>query len=324
MKKQIDCVVCGSCTVDILVKPVDLHQPLGADHLYKVAPIEATTGGIVSNSGTALARLGMRTAACTTVGNDEWGQIVRRRYAAEGINTSHLATRNDLPTSTTVVLIDSAGQRSFAHCQGAPKRLDREFFLRQLDFFAISRAMLLGYYSLLPDLEHDLPEVFAAIRATGCLTAMDAAGSGGGIDPLCHILPHLDIYVPSLGEAQNQTGCEDPQAIIEVFRGHGATGLLGVKLGSRGALLSPAPGEFVMIDAVTPPGAVIDTTGAGDAFYAGLITGLLRGMSIPEAGRLAAAAGACCVTGLGASAGLRGFAETMQVASGKQVTASNP
>ena len=91
-------------------------------------------------------------------------------------------------------------------------------------------------------------------------------------------------------------------------------GLLGVKLGSRGALLSPAPGEFIATPCVPPPGPVADTTGAGDCFYAGLLTGLLRGMNAKQAGLLGAAAGACCVTGWGATAGLRDYDETLRLA----------
>ncbi len=174
--------------------------------------------------------------------------------------------------------------------------------------------MLLGYYSLLPNLESDLPEVFAAIRSVGCLTALDSAGSGGFLQPLDRILPHLDVYVPSRAEAAAQTNETDPRKILEVFRDCGAPGLLGVKLGSDGALLSPAAGDYIEIRCVTPPAPLVDTTGAGDCFYAGLLTGLLRGMSVENAGRLAAATGACCVTGFGATAGLRKFAETARLA----------
>ena len=106
----------------------------------------------------------------------------------------------------------------------------------------------------------------------------------------------------------------DPRRIIDAFRACGRPGLLGVKLGSEGALLSPAAGEYIEIPVVPAPGPVVDTTGAGDAYYAGLLTGLLRGMSVEQAGRLAAATGACCVTGYGATAGLRGFAETARLA----------
>ena len=59
---------------------------------------------------------------------------------------------------------------------------------------------------------------------------------------------------------------------------------------------------------------MVDTTGAGDCFYAGLLTGLLRDMNASQAGRLAAAVGACCVTGFGATAGVRGYEETRRLA----------
>ena len=63
-----------------------------------------------------------------------------------------------------------------------------------------------------------------------------------------------------------------------------------------------------------PPGEVVDTTGAGDCFYGGLLAGILRGLSIADAGKLAAAAGACCVTGLGATTAIRGYEETAKLA----------
>jgi len=65
---------------------------------------------------------------------------------------------------------------------------------------------------------------------------------------------------------------------------------------------------------VPAPGPVADTTGAGDSLLAGLITGILRGMSLRDAGLLGAATAACCVTGVGATAGLRSLDETMRLA----------
>src|SRR5690606_1775528 len=151
----------------------------------------------------------------------------------------------------------------FMHAVGAPKLLDKQVFLANRELFARSRMMLLGYYSLLPSLQDDLAEVLAAIRNTGCQTALDAAGDGGSMDPLAECLPHLDYYVPSFKEASHQTGENDPERIIAIYRNAGARGLVGVKLGTDGALLSPRAGEFITVSAVRPPGAVIDTTGAG-------------------------------------------------------------
>ena len=59
-----------------------------------------------------------------------------------------------------------------------------------------------------------------------------------------------------------------------------------------------------------------DCPGAMDSrlALAGLLAGLIRGLSLADAGRIAAAAGACCVTGLGATAGLRNWNETCKLA----------
>ena len=98
------------------------------------------------------------------------------------------------------------------------------------------------------------------------------------------------------------------ERIIETYRNCGAPGLLGVKLGAKGALLSPAAGQYVAIDCVPPPGPVVDTTGAGDCFFAGVLTGLLRGLDVEQCGRLGAAAGGVLrdrLWGLGRPAGLR-------------------
>ncbi len=312
--KDIDCVVVGSCVVDVLARPVPLDVPIGRGRLIETEPLVLTTGGIVSNAGITLARLGMRAAAFTYVGDDEWAEIIRRRFAAEGIDTSALATHTERATSTSAVLIEASGERSFAHFAGAPRLLDKQALLSRLNLFARSRAMLIGYYPLMTRLQDDLPEVLSAIRAVGCLTAMDAAGDGGSMEPLAKILPHLDFYLPNEAEAAHQTGEAKPQAMIEAFRRAGAGGLVGIKLGERGALVSPRAGELIEVSAVAPPEVVLDTTGAGDCFYAGLLAGLLRGMSPSNATRLAAAAGACCVTGLGATTAIRDFEATARLA----------
>ena len=277
MTKEFDCVLCGSCVADILVRPVPLGVAIGYGRLLHAEPITVTTGGIVSNSGIAMSRLGMKTAAFSYVGRDDFAAVIRRRLESEGMDCSLLLTHPTAATSTTAVLIDPNSERSFAHCVGAPKLIEKSLVLANLDVFARSRMMLIGYYCLMPNLEPDLPEVLAAIRQTGCRTALDAAGDGGTMQPLDRILPHLDVYCPSHDEATHQTGETDPRKIIDIYRRCGAPGLLGVKLGSKGAMLSPAAGEYIELPCATPPGPVVDTTGAGDSFFAGLLTGLLKG-----------------------------------------------
>lgn len=314
MEKSFDCLICGSCVADILIRPVPLKTAIGSGNLLRVNPLEVTTGGIVCNTGIAMARLGRSVAGFSYVGDDPWGQLIQKKLQQENVVTSHLSTHSTAITSTTAVLIDTDGERSLAHCVGATKLMNRNMFLENMDLFSRSRMMLIGYYSLMPNLEDDLPEILAAIRQLGCQTAMDTGGDGGNLKPLDKILPHLDVYVPSYTEASNQTGVSDPQAMIETFRQLGSPGLLGVKLGAAGALLSSASGQFFEIDPVRPPEPIIDTTGAGDCFYAGLLTGLLIGLDTKEAGLLAAATGACCITQAGATAGLRNYRQTSALA----------
>src|SRR5215210_737583 len=136
MEKRFDCVVVGSCVVDVLARPVPLSQPIGAGRLIESEPLLLTTGGIVSNSGIALARLGMRVAAFTYVGNDAWADVIRRRYAEEGVDTSALMTHPTGATSTTAVLIDPSGERTFGHCVGAPRLRDKDARLDRPDRLA--------------------------------------------------------------------------------------------------------------------------------------------------------------------------------------------
>src|SRR5689334_20749941 len=119
---SLDCIVCGSCVVDMLCTPVKLSEPIGQGVLHQIDPILITGGGIVSNSGVTMARLGMKVGAFSYVGKDDWAPIVRRLYEREGMDAAHLMEHPTAATSTTVVAIDPSGggERSFYHCVGAP------------------------------------------------------------------------------------------------------------------------------------------------------------------------------------------------------------
>jgi len=314
-ERQYDCVVVGSCVVDLLCRPVDLHQPIGAGKLHRTEPLQVAAGGITANSGISMSRFGMRAAVFSCVGDDAWQSVVRDIFEADGVDTTHLVVHPTEATSTTVVAVAENGERSFFHCVGAPRTLDADAFLSRMSLWRNTRCMLLGYYSLMPKLERQLPAVFAKLREVGCMTAMDAAGDGGTMEPLDKILPHLDVWVPSRVEAEHQTGLSDPEKMIDVYRACGAPYVVGVKLGgTEGVLMSETPGEYVHVPSFLPPGGVVDTTGAGDSCYAGLLTGLLNGMSLQDAGKLGCAAAACCVSALGGNTGGKSLDQTKAIA----------
>lgn len=313
--RDIDCLICGTCVADIIVRPVPLTKPIGGGRLVNVDPLKVVTGGLVCNTGVGMARLGLRVAAASLVGNDPWGEVIRSTLSAEGIDTAFLTGDCKLGTSTTAVLIDPDGERSFAHHGGASYAIDLKFVKGLTRFFSRSRWVLFGYLGLLPSLEPQLAEAIECAKNAGCLVALETGGSGGSLEQLIPALPHLDLYVPSLDEAFHQTKLNDPNEIITCYRDHGATGVLGVKMGTAGALISDRNGVGIPVPCITPPGVVVDTTGAGDAFLSGLLTGLLREIPLHESALLAAANAAYCVTGYGATAGLRDFDSTSQLAS---------
>ncbi|NDG95987.1 MAG: carbohydrate kinase family protein, partial [Actinobacteria bacterium] len=163
----------------------------------------------------------------------------------------------------------------------------------RLDLFAASRWVLIGYIGLLPGLEADLADAVRLIATTGCKVAIETAGDGGRLEQVAPALPHVDLYVPSLDEARAQTGRDDPRAIIEHYRSLGARGLIGVKLGTAGTLLSPAVKEWLEVPCLAAPGPVVDTTGCGDAFHGAYAMALALGRDF--AARLTFATAAAAV-----------------------------
>lgn len=306
--RDLDCVVAGSCVADVLCRPVDLSRAVGAEAHVDTEPAVLSPGGLTANAGLTLARLGCAAGVLSRVGDDRWGGLLRGAFEDEGVDASGLVTVAGAATSTTVVLVDSAGERAFLHYGGAHRGLRKADYLSDaaLALFGRSRWLLLGYYPLMPDLQGDLAEVFAAVRGAGCKVALESAGGferGGTMDPLAEILPQVDVYVPSWAEARAQTGCETPREAIGRYRACGAPGIVGVKRGGdQGVVLQGADGAWVDVPSAVPPGPVVDTTGAGDSFVAGLVGGLARGASLSVAARLACVAAAATVSVVGGSA----------------------
>jgi len=309
--KRFDCAVVGEICIDLPIRPLPISRPLSEFVLTPVDSIQPHGGGIVANSGIALARLGVRTAALGRVGNDRWADFIESLFDEYGVGREHVTRHPTVGTSTTAVLVAADGEHSFAYHAGASRTLDLATIIDHLDLFRESRFALIGYYSLLPELEREFPQVLETIGKTGCQLALDAAGGGGDLEPLCDALPLLDYYIPSYDEGAVQTGEREPARMLAKYRSFTEKTVLGLKMGSEGAVLCPQGDQLIPIAPVAPPGEVVDTTGAGDCFYAGLIAGLCRGLSVEQSAQLGAATGACCTTQVGAIAGVRSYDETM-------------
>lgn len=311
--RKYDAVICGTLVVDFVVQPVELRTAIGEGRLFSTLPLAIHAGGLVANTGAAMARYGLRVGAVSAVGKDELGEILLGRLHALRIDTSNIR-RCDHATTTSVVMVDRAGQRSFAHHAGAAAELQIDDVLVTPSLLTETRLFLVGYLSLLPRLAPHLPELLAAARRHGCRTAMESAGDGCDRMILQGCLPLVDVYFPSREEAISETGESTPEKMLEAYRDFGARGVIGIKLGADGAIVSEAAGRVTWIPPTLPPGKVVDTTGAGDAFLGAFLTARLRGMDCHAATRVAAAAGALCITELGPHAGLRDFEGTCRLA----------
>ena len=168
----------------------------------------------------------------------------------------------------------------------------------------------IGYFGLLPALTPELPQVLGQLRKSAPRTkiALDTVNPPGEWELLEPILPLLDLFAPSRTEAAALTGENDPAKMVAVFRRHMKTGVIGIKLDAEGCYLDDGA-RGVLIPSYKID--VIDTTGAGDTWFGGLLTGLCKGMPLEQCGKLANRAAADCCTALGASAGVQSFDQTL-------------
>jgi sugar/nucleoside kinase (ribokinase family) len=301
LRRPIDVVVAGLAVVDVIGRPVRLSRLLRRGSLQYIDSLTLTTGGNVSNYGIDLAKLGFRVGAITRVGDDGLGKFIRSRYAEFGIHSGGVIIDPDAQSSATIVCVDETGERTFLHTRGCLRHFRARDVFAHMGMIKKARVLAFGYLGLLPECEPEMPYLFATVkRQTGVGILLDTGGTPKSNPRLLKaLLPHVDYFVPSLDEAAALTGESSPRAIIRSCRDAGARGVVGVKMGARGCMLS-----FNDREEHIPPvrvKRVVDATGAGDAFVAGFLAGILKGFDPFAAARVANAVAASCVTAVGAS-----------------------
>jgi sugar/nucleoside kinase (ribokinase family) len=308
IRRPLDVVVAGLAVVDVIGRPIHLARLPRRGTLQYVDSITLTTGGNVSNYGIDLVKLGFRVGAITRVGDDGLGQFIRSRYAEYGIHSGGVTVDPQDQSSSTIVCVDETGERTFLHTRGCLRHFRARDVFAQMEMIKRARILAFGYLGLLPECEPEMPYLFATVRRqTGVGILLDTGGTPRNNPRLLKgVLPHVDYFVPSLDEAAALTGVTSPRKIVKVCREAGARGVVGVKMGARGCYLS-FQGHEEHIPAVKVK-RVIDATGAGDAFVAGFLAGILKGFDPFAAARVANAVAASCVTAVGASTAIQPLA----------------
>ena len=302
----MDVVCLGILVADVIARPVD-ELPHGAVSLMDEISLHG--GGCALNTATGLARLGLSALVVGKVGEDTFGDFVVGLLAERGLDTRGVLRDPAVPTSATVVLVDRAGERSFLHLPGANGALGAEELAPEI--FA-GRALHVAGALVMPALDGaPTAGLLAEAQRRGVHTSLDtvydATGRWERVQPC---LPHLDLLMASLAEAQGISGEHEPASAAAWFRDRGVAEV-ALKLGPDGCYVAGAEFEG---DVPAFPVHAVDGTGAGDAFAAGVIYGRLAGWPLVDAARLANAAGALATTAVGATEGLLDLDETLAFA----------
>ncbi|MBW8485460.1 carbohydrate kinase family protein [Actinomadura parmotrematis] len=294
-------VTLGAHIVDVLARPVE-GIPAGQDTVV-VDQVKVTAAGAAAGTAVSLARLGNRVVSLGAIGDDDLGTLLAALLTREGVDVSGLVRRTDEQTSASILPIRPDGGRPSFHVPGA----NLTFGAAMVDpgLLAAADAVHIGG----PDVAFGLndPAFFGALeaaRAAGTVVTMDLLSNLPDlVAATAAFLPHVDHFLPNEEQALAMTGAADPVQAARELLDQGPSSVL-VTLGEHGSLVASADG-VERLPAL--PVEVVDTTGCGDAYCAGFITGLLHGRPLGEAARWGTAAAATVAQGLGTAAGLDGL-----------------
>ena len=313
LQKPILCL--GILVADVVGRP--MHAVPEPGRLVLVDEMGLHTGGCAVNAATALVNLGLPVEVIGKVGADPFGDFIVDAMQERGIGTRGVKRDLEAGTSATMVMVDPDGERRFVHYIGANAYLTKE----DVDLQLVSEAAILhiGGSLVLPGIDGEpTADLLQQARSLGVTTFLDTVwdDTGRWMTLLEPSLPYIDYFIPSLPEAQAITGLNEPGDVARALIDHGA-GVVALKKGADGCLVMSADKETLRLPAFDVE--VVDATGAGDAFAAGFITGIWQGWSLEKTAQFASAVGALCVTGVGASGGVRSLAETIQFMETAQV-----
>ena len=313
-------MVAGHICLDITPA---LAGPLpGPGALHEVGEAALSLGGAVSNVGSALHRLGHPVRLVGAVGEDGFGRLVRDRLHGMGRKLDeYLQARSDAPTSYSVVLSPPGLDRGFLHCPGVNHAFDPADVTDSM----LEGVTLLhfGYPPLMRRVWSDggaaLADLFERAHSRSIATSLDLAmpdsdGASGGVDwPafFARVLPHVDLFLPSIDEIRATLGLpvrplRDESDLHDVSARLISLGarVVVLKLGERGLYLRTAASGTARLPEEWRNREVLarcmrvevqGTNGAGDSTIAGFLSAYLAGRSPLEAARWATAVGASSV-----------------------------
>ncbi|HET6710545.1 carbohydrate kinase family protein [Amycolatopsis sp.] len=286
-------VVVGDAALDVIARH-DKPLPHGGDAR---AEIRFTGGGSGANTALWLRHLGAETTLLARIGDDPGGRLIRTELEAAGVRCA-FAVDPAAPTCCVVVMVDGSGQRSMLADRGANQRFAPED-VTPAALAGASHLHLSGYVLLDPPSRAAGLAALAAAREAGLTTSVDPQAAAHITDPAAFLadVRGVDLLMPNTEELVALTGSADPVSAKELL---GTVGAVVVTAGLDGA-------SWVDDSGVTSVPAVeaecLDSTGAGDAFDAGVLIGWLAGESTVDVLRHGTRLGALAVGKIGPQPG---------------------
>ena len=302
---KITCI--GILVADLLGRPINRIPEKGK--LVLIPQMEMHVGGGANNTGVVLKKLGEEVVMVGKVGNDGLGEFIINSLRKEGIDTKGIVVTNEYPTSSTMVLVDDQGERSFIHCAGANQSL-RNADIRDEYFLDSDIVHITGTF-LMPGFDGpETTELLKRVRKAGIITSIDTYwdDSGQWLSIIEPYFPLLDIFISNRDESTHISGRQNLVENAKFFLDYGIK-VVAIKMGEEGSFIMTNKEKILV-----PPFQVqaVDGTGAGDAFAAGFLVGYLRGWDLYETGRFANACGAMCVQAMGATDGVGRFEDVLE------------
>jgi sugar/nucleoside kinase (ribokinase family) len=284
----------GLLVEDCFCGPLKAVPSEGTLTLLDEMPVKA--GGCAANVAIDLAKQDVRVDVAGCVGLDPAGEMLRAAFAAHDVGFSRVVSVEGFRTSKTVILLIEGQDRRFFHVVGA----NRAFGVSHLpqDWLSQLRVFYLGGLFALPGVDFArLAGLLKFCRAKGVITVVDVVvpQNQQGMAELQKLLPWVDVFVPNEDEACAFTGLTDPFDQLRSFENAGANTVI-ITRGAQG-LAALQRGNTYSCGAYQMN--VVDPSGSGDAFTAGVIRCVLRQESLPRTLCYASAVGASATRAAG-------------------------
>ncbi len=297
----------GFLVLDTLCAHADAMPPKGGATF--VEQMTMTVAGTAGATALDCAMLGLEVQIAAEVGHDPMGDWLLSEMVAKGMNVELVSRSKSQQTSMSMLPIGSDGARAAFFVPGASKTFSpSEAVMEKL----LDASILhLGGTGLLPSFDGEPSRhLLARAKELGRTTVFDLILANEEtirlVEPL---LPHIDYFVPSIDEASAMAGATSPAEVAAWFRARGVKNVV-LTLEGDGVFVLPENEDAFQLPAHQIE--VLDTTGCGDSFTAGIITGLAKGWSLRESARFANTVAAHVACGLGSQGILTDFDATLK------------